>query len=75
MRRRVALTSEGGHARLYLLRLHLLRPPKGAASPHTEEMIVVTPGTIADEYRANFARQWHELVEQRNLFHFAAERG
>lgn len=68
-RRRVPLTSEGGHSRLYLL-----RPPEAAAYPHAEEMIVVAPGTVADKSRANFARRWHELVEQGNLFRHAAER-
>lgn len=64
MRRRVPLTYEGGHARLFTL-----RPPEAAIYPNAEEMIVVAPGTVESKCRANFARRWHELVEQGHLFH------
>lgn len=65
-RRKLPITFEGGHPRLYLL-----RPPDATAYPNAEEMIVVAPGTVESKSRANFARRWHEIVEQGHLFNLA----
>ncbi|MCA1626823.1 MAG: hypothetical protein LC742_02510, partial [Acidobacteria bacterium] len=67
LHRRIPLTYEGGHARLYIL-----RAPEAAQYPNAEEMIVVAPGTVKSKCRANFTRRWHELVEQGHLFRAAA---
>jgi hypothetical protein len=66
-RRRIPLTYEGGHARLFTL-----RAPDAAVFPNAEEMIVVAPGTVESKCRANFTRRWRELVEQGHFFHTAS---
>jgi hypothetical protein len=63
----IALTHEGGQARLFTL-----RAPDASTYPNAEEMIVVAPGTVESKCRANFARRWHELVEQGHFFHIAS---
>ena len=63
-RRQIPLTYEGGQARLFTL-----RAPDATVFPNAEEMIVVAPGTVESKCRANFARRWHELVEQGHFFH------
>ena len=63
IKRKLPITDEGGHQRLYILRL-----PDSVRYPQAEEMIVVVPATVESKSRANFEHRWSRVVSQHNLF-------
>ncbi len=63
VRHNLPLTGEGGHRRLYVLRV-----PDSAVYPQAEEMLVVAPATVESKSRANFEHRWSRVVTQNNLF-------
>lgn len=66
-RRRLPLTHEGNHPRLYLRKM-----PDLATYPTAEELVTIAPGTICDKARTNFESRWRRLVGQGNLLHTAS---
>jgi hypothetical protein len=63
VKRNSPLTNEGGHERLYIIRL-----PETTIYPQAEEMFVVAPGMVESKSRANFEHRWNKVVSQHHLF-------